>query len=132
MTWLMTWSVAFSQGIRLPLCQILLVVCMGIGVEMLLRPDRVRILTRYREQWQAVTTGNLPWGRRLALSSSFPMSQTRYMGHPTGDLYGRTASHSQGSKVRPFERVRKWTSPQQPVWRPVLPSADDAAGRLVD
>src|SRR5208337_559691 len=46
MTWLMTWRVASSQGIRLPLCQILEVVWIGIGVEVLLRPLRARILIR--------------------------------------------------------------------------------------
>jgi len=32
MTWLITWRVAFSQGIKLPLCQILEVVCIGMVV----------------------------------------------------------------------------------------------------
>ena len=32
MTWLKTWRVAFSQGMRLPLCQILDVVWIGMGV----------------------------------------------------------------------------------------------------
>jgi hypothetical protein len=39
----MTWRVASSQGIRLPLCQILEVVWIGIVVEMLLKPRRARI-----------------------------------------------------------------------------------------
>src|ERR1039458_5862794 len=42
----MTWRVAFSQGMRLPLCQILEVAWIGIGVEMLLQSGQARIPIR--------------------------------------------------------------------------------------
>jgi len=46
MTWLITWRVALSQGMRFPLCQIFEVVCIGIGVQILLDPRLARVVYR--------------------------------------------------------------------------------------
>src|ERR1039458_8978489 len=46
MTWLITWRVAFSQGMRLPLCQIFEVAWIGMRVEMLLQARQARIHIR--------------------------------------------------------------------------------------
>ena len=56
MTWLMTWRVASCQGMRLPLCQILDVVWMGMRVEVLLHFRAEHgYLTGYRELRGCVT-----------------------------------------------------------------------------
>lgn len=58
MTWLMTWRVASCQGMRLPLCQILDVVWMGMRVEVLLHFRAEHgYTTGYRELRGPVTEG---------------------------------------------------------------------------
>src|SRR5580658_1608542 len=56
MTWLMTWRVASSQGMRLPLCQILEVVWIGMRVgELLDGRAEHRYSTAYRDSRGRVT-----------------------------------------------------------------------------
>jgi hypothetical protein len=65
MTWLKTWMVAFSHGIRLPLCQILEVVWMGIGFDELLRADQgMNTIQGNANRWGVSRRRVDWWGRR--------------------------------------------------------------------